>query len=188
MHIQGLEGDPAGMWVRLATVHGEGPGIGGSIDLWGELYNAMYTDDSVPMSTHLGSIRAITEKLEHIHSDKPSDNQIIACMLSSLPASYSGLWTILNATKALLTVDGVEHSILEHAKSISRDRKMGPVSSSSVGSGMALMTKNGSYKDGIGSEACDNCGRIGHTRLNCFCPGRGKEGQWPDLWDDLKKA
>ncbi len=34
VHIRGLEGDPAGMWVRLATVHGEGPGIGGSIDLW----------------------------------------------------------------------------------------------------------------------------------------------------------
>ncbi|KAK0227181.1 hypothetical protein EDD85DRAFT_958413 [Armillaria nabsnona] len=99
VHIRGLEGDPAGMWVRLATVHGEGPGIGSSIDLWEELYNATYTDDSVPMSTHLGGIRAITEKLEHIHSDKPSDNQIIAHMLSSLPASYSGLRTILNANQ-----------------------------------------------------------------------------------------
>lgn len=180
VHIWGLEGDPTEMWVWLATVHGEGPGIGSSIDLWKKLYNAMYTNDSVPMSTHLSSICAIAEKLEHIHSDKPSDNQIIACMLLSLLVSYSGLQTILNTTKALLTVNGVEHSVLKHKKSILRDRKMGPVSSSSVWSGMVLMTKNGSYKDGIGLETCDDCGRIGHIHLNCFCLGGRKVGQWPD--------
>ena len=38
------------------------------------------------------------------------------------------------------------------------------------------------------NPVCKTAGRTGHLKEDCFWPGGGKAGQWPDWWEKNKKS
>src|SRR5882762_8372061 len=112
IHIRGLETEPAKMWERLKTVH-ETTGVTGSAtDLWTRFHTATYTDSSIPLRNHISTIRSYAEALDRLHSDKPSDTQIIARIFTSLPPSYSTIIKILKNSDNADTPDYISERIL----------------------------------------------------------------------------
>ncbi|KAF9259277.1 hypothetical protein L218DRAFT_1003935 [Marasmius fiardii PR-910] len=118
------------------------------------------------MADVMGKIRTTADELEHVHDDRPSDNQIIATMLSAC-AEHSEFRSII--------------STLEAAKDIQEERAR---LTGGVGDGVlataAMSTTKATLK-------CSNCTRVGHSVENCFHPGGGKEGQFPE-WYFKKKV
>ncbi|KAJ7634373.1 hypothetical protein FB45DRAFT_677217, partial [Roridomyces roridus] len=89
VHVRGLKDDPEAMWDKLCMVH-EPVGLSGAIGMWMEFYVLAY-DGDLPMKTFLGRVTGIAERLLRFYQVEVSDEQIIARMISSLPAEYSGL-------------------------------------------------------------------------------------------------
>ena len=59
------------------------------------------------------------------------------------------------------------------------------------GSALAVQGKRnyGSKREGLRSGvSCENCGKSGHTKPDCYSKGGGKEGQWPKRKDHKKGA
>ena len=174
IHIRGLETEPAKMWERLKTVHEKTGVTGSATELWTRFHTAAYTDSSIPLRTHISSIRSYAEALERLHSDKPSDTQIIARIFTSLPSSYSTIIKILMNSDNADDLDYIIERILAEEttqKSVN----------TSVIHPTALMA---TPKSNVVCEnpICKAAGRLGHTIENCFWPGGGKEGQWPEWW------
>ena len=96
IHVHGLEEDPDLMWERFRTIH-EKTGTGSASDLWKEFHSLMYTNNTTPLRTHIRTICAYAECLDCLYNDKPSDTQIISCILSSLPSSYLTIIKILES-------------------------------------------------------------------------------------------
>ena len=125
IHIRGLETEPAKMWERLKTVH-ETTGVTGSAtDLWTRFHTATYTDSSIPLRNHISTIRSYAEALDRLHSDKPSDTQIIARIFTSLPPSYSTIIKILKNSDNADNLDYITERILaEETTQKSADNSM----------------------------------------------------------------
>ena len=92
-----------------------------------------YTDSSIPLRNHISTIRSYAEALEWLHSDKPSDTQIIARIFTSLPSSYSTIIKILKNSKKADNLDYITERILaEETTQKSADNSMIRPSGSSV--------------------------------------------------------
>jgi hypothetical protein len=178
IHIRGLETEPAKMWERLKTVH-ETTGVTGSAtDLWTRFHTATYTDSSIPLRNHISTIRSYAEALDRLHSDKPSDTQIIARIFTSLPPSYS---TIIKILKNSDNADNLDY-ITEHILAEETTQKFAGNSVTHPGVSVnALMATPKSNVICI-NPVCKASNRVGHVIENCFWPGGGKEGQWPEWW------
>ena len=179
IHIRGLETEPAKMWERLKTVHEKTGVTGSATDLWTQFHTAAYTDSSIPLRTHISTIRSYAEALERLHSDKPSDTQIIARIFTSLPSSYSTIIKILkNSEKAHDLEYITEHILAEETTQKSANHSVIHPSNSVNAALMATPKSNVICVNPI----CKAANRVGHTVDNCFWPGGGKEGQWPEWW------
>ena len=141
----------------------------------------MYTNDTTPLRTHIGTIRAYAERLDRLYNDKPSDTQIISRILSSLPSSYSTIIKILESHPHGNKIDYIIKQILADKTSHKEeyDHTVSVMSVKALQSSMCdapkshLICKN---------PICKAAGWTGHLIDNCFWPGGGKEGQWPEWW------
>jgi len=182
VHVRGLEDDPMLMWERLRTVH-EKTGSSSALDLWKKFHNVMYTDSSSPLRTHIGNLRAYAEQLDRLHNDKPSDTQIISRILSSLPSSYSTIIKILDSHPIGTNIDYVVERLLAE-ESTQKDEHDQLVASDTT---RALHASRRTRSSIIcENTVCKAAGRTGHLITDCFWPGGGKEGQWPDWWQNRK--
>lgn len=180
LHVRGLEDEPDLMWERLRTVH-EKTGTGSASDLWKKFHSLMYTDNTTPLRTHVGTIRAYAERLDRLHNDKPSDTQIVSRILSSLPSSYSTIIKILESHDDGDKIDYVIERILaeETSQKDDHDRTVSAMSVKALQSSMRDASKPHHICE---NPICKAAGRTGHLIDNCFWPGGGKEGQWPEWW------
>ncbi|KDR77078.1 hypothetical protein GALMADRAFT_246267 [Galerina marginata CBS 339.88] len=186
IHIRGLDSDPALMWERLRTVHEKTGVTGSASDLWNRFHTATYSDPTIPLCTHISTIRSYAEALERLHSDKPSDTQIISRIFTSLPSSYSTIIKILKIHDNANDLDFIVESILaeETTQKSTTNLSMTAGASNSI---QALMTTHTPSQSLVcETPACKAKGRTGHLTENCFWPGGAKEGQWPDWWFKLK--
>ncbi|KDR76609.1 hypothetical protein GALMADRAFT_139523 [Galerina marginata CBS 339.88] len=205
IHIRGLDSDPALMWERLRTVHEKTGVTGSASDLWNRFHTATYSikfrfelrfwtelrhhyysDPTIPLRTHVSTIRFYAEALERLHSDKPSDTQIISRIFTSLPSFYSTIIKILKIHNNADDLDFIVESILaeETTQKSTTNLSMTAGASNSI---QALMTTHTPSQSLVcETPACKAKGRTGHLTENCFWPGGAKEGQWPDWWFKLK--
>ncbi len=174
-HVHGYEQDPAGMWTRLAAVH-VSRGFGGIIGEWKLFYKLEY-DGSTSMRAHLGAIRAVAERLGRVYNDSPSDHQIMARMLSSIPTSYNNVISILDATDSSnLMIELVEQKILNEETNLAKEQ---------VNTHNSLALRAQTMRAGGGSgvvDVCENCGGEGHSKARCWHKGGDVEGEYPDWW------
>jgi hypothetical protein len=177
VYVRGLEADPHGMWEKLRMVH-EPVGLGGSVGLWLDFFNLKY-DGSMPMKTFLGHITGVAERLERFYSVKPSNDQIIAKMIASLPRTHSAVIRTLDSTDpSLVTLDFVQKKILVEDNTVRMEQANREGTSSAdlgYGSTSTALRANADV-------TCDNCKGTGHTKANCWHKGGDKEGQYPDWW------
>jgi hypothetical protein len=89
VHIREFEEDPAGMWASLKETHLGS--MGGVVAVWKKLHGLRKSGDPGTMCSHIATVRGLAEKLGRLYNDKPSDAQIIATLLMSLPPSYDTL-------------------------------------------------------------------------------------------------
>lgn len=113
IHIRGLDTKPALMWERLRSIHEKTGVTGSAADLWNHFHTIMYTDHSIPLQTHISTIRSYAESLERLHNDKPSDTQIISRIYTSLPSSYSTMIKILKNHDNANDIDFIVEGILK---------------------------------------------------------------------------
>ena len=178
IHIRGLETEPARMWERLKTVHEKTGVTGSATDLWTRFHTAAYTESSIPLQTHISTIRSYAEALDRLHSDKPSNTQIIARIFTSLPSSYSTIIKILkNSDKA----DDLDY-ITEHILAKKTTQKSAGESMTHPGGSVNTLMATPKSNVVCVNPICVAANRVGHIIDNCFWPGGGKEGQWPDWW------
>ncbi|PPQ81143.1 hypothetical protein CVT26_011106 [Gymnopilus dilepis] len=185
IHVRGLETEPAKMWERLRTVHEKTGVTGSAMDLWTRFHTATYTDTSVPLRTHISTIRSYAEALDRLHKDKPSDTQIISRIFTSLPSSYSTIIKILKSHDNANDLDFVTEQILAEEttqKSHPNHPGIRPID------GVNALMASPFPKSTLVCEnlVCKTANRTGHTIDNCFWPGGGKEGQWPEWWFKLR--
>lgn len=181
IHIRGLDDDPAAMWERLRSIHQKTGVTGSAAELWTRFHGAIYNDPHIPLRTHIGKLRAYAEALERLHDDKPSNTQIISRIFISLPESYSTTIKILELHKRSDDLDFIVEEVL---KEETKQQAAKPKPSSDSDSVRALAAFQRPPKSSIICEtpSCKAIGRTGHLTENCFWPGGGKEGQWPDWW------
>ncbi|KAF5357390.1 hypothetical protein D9758_005871 [Tetrapyrgos nigripes] len=179
-HANEYQEDPVGLWCHLHAVFGDS-GVGGGVRAWRRFAAVRFTGWDVQMSTVTGKIRGIADELERVHDDRPSDNQIIATMLSACAAfsEFRPIIASLESSKESLKVDDVELQLIRAAKDFTEER--GRLNGGAIIPGdqtQALATTMGAR------PICTNpkCGRVGHTIENCFHEGGGKEGQFPDWY------
>ena len=162
------------MWERLKTVHEKTGVTGSATDLWTRFHTTSYTDSSVPLQNHISTICSYAEALEHLHSDKPSDTQIIARIFTSLPSSYSTIIKILKNSEKADNLDYItEHILAEETTQKSADNSV-ICPSGSVNALMATLKSTVICVNPV----CKAANQVGHVIDNCFWPGGGKEGQW----------
>ena len=177
IHIRGLETEPAAkMWERMKTVHEKTGVTGSATDLWTQFHTTAYTDSSIPLRNHNSTIRSYAEALERLYSDKPSDTQIIARIFTSLPSSYSTIIKILKNSDKADNLDYITERIL--AEETTQKSDDNPVIRPGVSALMATPKSDVICINPI----CKAANRVGHVVENCFWPGGGKEGQWPEWW------
>jgi hypothetical protein len=177
IHIRGLETEPAKMWERLKTVHEKTGVTGSATDLWTRFHTAAYTDSSIPLRNHISTIRSYAEALDRLHSDKPSDTQIIARIFTSLPPSYSTIIKILKNSDNTDNLDYITERILAE-ETTQKSAGNSVIRPDSVNALMATPKSNVICVNPV----CKAANRVGHIIDNCFWPGGGKEGQWPEWW------
>lgn len=189
VYIRGLERDAPAMWTRLAAAH-ESKGLGGIIGLWKKFHMYKYTDSEVKMKTHCGHIRALAERLGRLYNDAPSDAQIVAKLLSSLPPEYSRLLSNLDGddeNPKLSDIDYIVKRITNEESTLEEEAQklIGSVASSSHNSHSQALAAASTFP-GRASLHCDNCGKNGHAIPDCFKPGGGKAGQYPEWYLALR--
>ena len=161
------------MWERLKTVHEKTGVTGSATDLWTRFHTASYTDSSIPLRNHISTIRSYAEALDRLHSNKPSDTQIIARIFTSLPPSYSTIIKILKNSDNTDNLDYITERILAEETTQKSADNFVVLPSGSVN---ALMASPKSKVICV-NPVCKAANRVGHTFENCFWPGGGKEGQ-----------
>jgi hypothetical protein len=71
--------------------------LGGVVAMWRKFYAHRKPVETSTMRSHIAAVRGHAEKLGRIYNDKPSDAQIIATLLMSLPSSYDTLLVTLDS-------------------------------------------------------------------------------------------
>ncbi|KAJ7587739.1 hypothetical protein C8J56DRAFT_890625 [Mycena floridula] len=84
-HLRGLEDDTPAMWSALALFHDSGSTSSDLLSAWNKFHTANYTNHSIPLKAHISNIIEIAGRLKSLFSSPPTEEQIIARILSSLP-------------------------------------------------------------------------------------------------------
>ncbi|KAK6977116.1 hypothetical protein R3P38DRAFT_3126072 [Favolaschia claudopus] len=114
----------------------------------------------------------IEKQLNTIFDDPPSDSQIIARILASLPApQFDNAIRFINGHAASddYTRSWVIAELLREERILRRDGGLPATPLSTPPNVMTAVTP----------VQCSNCKRRGHSHPDCFHPGGGKEGQFP---------
>ena len=182
IHVRGLDSEPALMWERLRVVHEKTGVTGSATDLWSQFHTATYIDLETPLRTHISTIRSYAEALDRLHNDKPSNTQTISRIFTSLPSSYSTIIKILKLHENANDIEFIVECIL------SEETAQKPTTTISPADSVRALFVSRTPKTSIICEnpVCKTAGRTGHMVDNCFWPGGGKEGQWPEWWYSSK--
>jgi hypothetical protein len=134
------------------------------------------------VKTHLTKLQALREELTAMGAD-PGDDNFIAILLGSLPASYDPYLAALTATSVLLNQtidpDTYIHGINDeakhrHIKGQAKEENEAAFSANGNSSG------HGQHGNKHSSTVeCYNCHKKGHIKAECWAKGGGKEGQDP---------
>jgi hypothetical protein len=165
MHVRGIEHDPLLMWTTLELFHSNGQARTDSLSTWNEFFFAKYTDYSIPLKTHLGNILAIVDRLQNIFSDPPSNPQIIARILASVPSpEFDNAIRYIEGNPRVSDRSFVIAQLLKEEFVI---RRAGRLSPKTVDSSHAFHTDSKQPR-------CSNCKQRGHIFDDCFQPGGPK--------------
>ncbi|KAJ7170234.1 hypothetical protein C8R43DRAFT_944758 [Mycena crocata] len=171
-HLRGIQDDAREMWTTLELFHTSGQASSDSLATWNAFFDAKYIDYSIPLKSHIGDILEIVDQLTNIFSDPPSPSQIIARILASLPSPE---------------FDGALRTIKEHPKADNRAWVVGFILKEEYiirrGGGLTPSLTSTVFATTAEAVVCSNCKRRGHANENCFHPGGGKEGQFPEWWN-----
>jgi hypothetical protein len=159
-HVREFEEDPAGMWARLRETH-QGS-MGGVVELWKKLHALRKLGDPGSMRPYIASVHGIAEKLGRLYNDKPSDAQLIATLLMSLPPSYDTLIISLDSQSQKTDLDFVIGRLLnEEARQEAEPSLLGVVE---ITPAVALATCMMRDKSRI---TCYRCWKLGHFQSEC---------------------
>ncbi|KAK7020612.1 hypothetical protein VNI00_017696 [Paramarasmius palmivorus] len=116
-HVNDYIDDPAGPWAHLAVVFGDA-GVGGAVRAWRRFSGIRFMGWDDKLVDVMGRVRTAADELECIHGDCPSDNQIIATMLSACTnhPEFKSTVISLESSKESLTVDDVELRLIQVEK------------------------------------------------------------------------
>ncbi|KAJ7203822.1 hypothetical protein GGX14DRAFT_369237 [Mycena pura] len=117
------------------------------------------------MRAHVASVRGHAEKLGRLYQDKPSDAQVIAILLMSLPPSYDALAVALDAHPSSGDIDFVVGRLLNEEQR--QETEIGGVMPSYGESTTAL---NANTRD-MSRVTCFKCHKRGHYQSQCPEPG-----------------
>jgi hypothetical protein len=157
-HVRDFEEDPVGMWERLKETH-QSSGLGGVVAMWRKFYSIRKPLEISTMRPHIAAVRGHAEKLGRIYNDKPSDAQIIATLLMSLPSSYDTLLVTLDSHAEKDNLEFVIGRLLNEEV-----RQESEFSSTPFPDTSALAARTFRDKSRI---TCFKCGKLGHYRNEC---------------------
>ncbi|KAJ7646879.1 hypothetical protein FB45DRAFT_891718 [Roridomyces roridus] len=166
-HIRDFEEDPAAMWVRLKETHQSSGLSGGVVVAWRKFYSLCKSGDVSTMRAHIAAVRSHADRLGRLHQDKPSDAQIIATLLMSLPPTYDTLIISLDAHPQKDDLDFVIGRLLNEElrqEAEHFDETGNPVTAPPT----ALATRTIRDKSRI---TCFKCQKLGHFQSECPEPG-----------------
>jgi hypothetical protein len=126
------------------------------------------------VKTHLDKLQAIREDLIAMGAD-PGDENFVAIVLGSLPATFETYLSALTGASALLGKKLDPDMVLQGISDEAERRK---VRATGNGEKEAAFYGNGSKKPKKMME-CYNCHKRGHMAKDCWAKGGGKEGQNP---------
>jgi hypothetical protein len=164
-HIRDFEEDPAGMWARLRETH-QSLGLGGAVVLWRKLHALHKSDDPSSMRAHIAAIRGLAEKLGRLYDDKPSDAQLIATLLASLPPAYDVLAISLDAHPQRDDLDFVISRLLN--EETRQEAELMPPGVATVVPTTALAVR---MRRDMSRITCFKCQKLGHYQYDCPEPG-----------------
>jgi hypothetical protein len=168
-HVREFEEDPAGMWERLKETH-QSSGLGGVVVAWRKFYALRKSDNQSTMRAHIAAVRGHAEKLGRLYQDKPSDAQIIATLLMSLPTSYDTLIVSLDSSSQKDDLDFVIGRLLNEEIRQEGDHSDAIAPVSPFGSTTAALAARTNYRD-MSRITCWKCQKLGHFQSACPEPG-----------------
>lgn len=145
------------MWEALKGYH-ERSSLTNIIHVLRKLYSLRLAEGE-SMSEHLGAIAQLVHRLSGM-GENLAEHLIIALVLSSLPASYSAMISVLES-RDNLTLNYVKGQLLDEWRRRSDNNSDGNVSSEKV---LQTGTKP---KNSVKSKVCHYCKREGHFRRDC---------------------
>jgi hypothetical protein len=161
-HIRDFEEDPVGMWERLRETH-QSSGLGGVVAMWRKFYALRKPVETSTMRPHIAAVRGHAEKLGRIYNDKPSDAQIIATLLMSLPPAYDTLLVTLDSNAEKDDLEFVIGRLLNEEVRQESEFSTTPFPETSALAVRAFRDKS--------RITCWKCQKLGHFQNECTEPG-----------------
>jgi hypothetical protein len=152
------------MWERLKETH-LSSGLGGAVVLWRKFHTLRKPGDPSTMRAHVATIRGLAEKLGRLHEDKPSDAQIIATLLVSLPPAYDTLIISLDAHPQKDDLDFVIGRLLNE-----ETRQEAALSMNDTADIPTTVLASRTNRD-MSRITCFKCQKLGHYQYDCPEPG-----------------
>jgi hypothetical protein len=147
-------------------------------------------DEGAEVKEHLTALVRLRDELEAMGASV-SDSEFTTIILGSLPQSYRLLLSSVTHSAALSRVsidpNDLMRIVLEESEQQSIAERMSGQSGSALYANRSRKEQKKHSRNGMASNVkCDNCGRTGHVKEDCFRKGGGKEGQaW---WQKKKKG
>ena len=168
---------------------------------------SMKLSDNEDPKTHLSELKDHFQLMIQRHNSLIemgsvlSDSRYRTIIMHSLPESYRpALQTITAAERASAASGGTSTNkmkpddLMNFFVEEAQHRVINAERSADGGSALAVQGKKGKRNYGSKREksksgvSCENCGKSGLTKPNCYSKGGGKEGQWPKRKDHKKGA
>ncbi|KAK0431340.1 hypothetical protein EV421DRAFT_1853922 [Armillaria borealis] len=142
--------------------------------MW-EKVKSEYEKKSKMVTVDLTKLQSIHEDLIMMGAD-PSDDNFVAIVLGSLPASFETYLSVLTGTLTLLGKALNPDMVLQ---GINNEADQQKVRSAGKGKKKATFYSGNSGKKSRKLVECYNCHWKGHMARDCWAKGGGKEGQGP---------
>ena len=173
------------LWNRIAEVYSKG-GAQAEMIKMRELVSLRLSEGGSVVH-HVGQFKTLAYELNCM--GRKLDEQFLCILLmNSLPPSYDVLVTNLESMETNdLTLEKVMQKLqLEEQKRVAKKKDGSETDGSEKdGRGSAFMAgdktkrKKRRPKQDPRKDPCDNCGKTGHWKKDCWAPGGGAEGKGP---------